>query len=84
MALDGKTPADKVWINVKGKDKWIIIIQNANRREGNLEIRMLASYVSYRSRLCRLFRLFIGAVLSDYHYHLHHRELSDDTHRLIH
>jgi transposase-like protein len=29
MALEGKTPADKAGIMVKGKDKWLTIIQNA-------------------------------------------------------
>ena len=31
MALDGMTPADKAGITVKGKDKWLTIIQNASR-----------------------------------------------------
>ena len=29
-ALDGKTPADKAGIEIKGKNKWITIIQNAS------------------------------------------------------
>jgi hypothetical protein len=29
MALDGKTPAEKCGIEVKGKDKWQTLIQNA-------------------------------------------------------
>ncbi len=29
MALDGKTPADRAGITVKGKDKWMTLIQNA-------------------------------------------------------
>jgi len=29
MALGGKTPADLAGIEVKGKDKWLTIIQNA-------------------------------------------------------
>ena len=29
-ALDGKTPAEKAGINIKGQNKWITIIQNAN------------------------------------------------------
>jgi transposase-like protein len=31
MALDGQTPADKAGILVKGENKWITLIQNANR-----------------------------------------------------
>ncbi|HKM78383.1 MAG TPA: hypothetical protein VJZ03_04855 [Candidatus Bathyarchaeia archaeon] len=31
MALDGETPADKAGIQIKGKDKWLTIIQNARR-----------------------------------------------------
>lgn len=30
MALDGKTPAEACGIEVKGKNKWITLIQNAN------------------------------------------------------
>jgi hypothetical protein len=30
MALDGKTPAEKAGIEVKGKDKWLTLIQNAS------------------------------------------------------
>ena len=30
MALDGMTPADKAGIVVRGKDKWLTIIQNAS------------------------------------------------------
>jgi len=30
MALDGQTPADKAGIEIKGKDKWLTIIQNAS------------------------------------------------------
>ena len=29
-ALDGKTPAERA-IEVKGKDKWLTVIQNASR-----------------------------------------------------
>lgn len=29
MALENKTPADKAGIKVKGKDKWLTLIQNA-------------------------------------------------------
>jgi hypothetical protein len=32
MALDGKTPSDKAGIEVKGKDKWMTLIQNASRQ----------------------------------------------------
>ena len=32
MALDGKTPADKAGIEVKGKDKWLTLIQNASAK----------------------------------------------------
>ena len=32
MALDGATPAEKAGIEVKGKDKWLTLIQNASRR----------------------------------------------------
>jgi len=32
-ALDGKTPAEKAGIEVKGTDKWMRIIQNASRRK---------------------------------------------------
>jgi transposase-like protein len=31
MALDGKTPADKAGIEIRGQNKWITIIQNATR-----------------------------------------------------
>jgi hypothetical protein len=31
MALDGSTPAENAGIEVKGKNKWITIIQNASR-----------------------------------------------------
>jgi len=29
MALEGRTPAEAAGIQVKGKDKWLTIIQNA-------------------------------------------------------
>jgi len=29
MGLDGKTPADKCGIKIKGENKWITLIQNA-------------------------------------------------------
>jgi hypothetical protein len=32
MALAGETPADRVGIKVKGKDKWLTIIQNVSRK----------------------------------------------------
>jgi hypothetical protein len=31
MALDGQTPSEKAGITVKGKDKWLTLIQNASR-----------------------------------------------------
>ena len=31
MALNGQTPADKAGIQVKGKDKWLTLIQNASQ-----------------------------------------------------
>lgn len=31
MALDGKTPADKAGIEIKGENKWITLIQNASK-----------------------------------------------------
>jgi hypothetical protein len=31
MALENKTPAEKAGITVKGSDKWLTIIQNANQ-----------------------------------------------------
>ena len=33
MALDGKTPADKVGIKIKGNNKWITLIQNASKTQ---------------------------------------------------
>ncbi|MGA2626848.1 MAG: hypothetical protein ABSF63_07295 [Candidatus Bathyarchaeia archaeon] len=32
MALNGETPADKAGIIVKGKDKWLTLIQNASKK----------------------------------------------------
>ena len=32
MALDNRTPAEAAGIEVKGKDKWMTIIQNARRQ----------------------------------------------------
>ncbi len=31
MALDGQTPSEKAGIQVKGKDKWLTLIQNASK-----------------------------------------------------
>ena len=31
MGLEGKTPAEKCGINVKGNNKWITLIQNASK-----------------------------------------------------
>lgn len=33
MALDAKTPAEACGIEIKGKDKWLTMIQNASVRE---------------------------------------------------
>jgi hypothetical protein len=33
MALEGKTPAEIAGIEIKGKDKWLTLIQNASRNE---------------------------------------------------
>ena len=33
MALEGKTPAEAAGIQIKGKDKWLTIIQNADQSE---------------------------------------------------
>jgi hypothetical protein len=35
MALNGKTPAEAAGISVRGKDKWLTIIQNAAKKENN-------------------------------------------------
>jgi hypothetical protein len=32
MALDGRTPSEAAGIEVKGKDKWTTLIQNATRK----------------------------------------------------
>jgi hypothetical protein len=32
-ALNGKTPAELAGIEVKGKDKWLTLIQNATRKD---------------------------------------------------
>jgi hypothetical protein len=31
MALDGQTPSEKAGVTVKGRDKWLTIIQNASK-----------------------------------------------------
>jgi transposase-like protein len=31
--LEGKTPAEACWIRVKGKNKWLTLIQNASRQK---------------------------------------------------
>lgn len=33
MALDGKTPAEMAGIEVRGKDKWLTLIQNGSRSQ---------------------------------------------------
>jgi transposase-like protein len=33
MALDGETPADRAGIKIKGKNKWLTIIQNASKKD---------------------------------------------------
>ena len=33
MALDGQTPSEKAGIQVKGKDKWLTLIQNASTKK---------------------------------------------------
>jgi hypothetical protein len=35
MALKGKTPAEVAGITVKGKDRWLTIIQNASMKNAN-------------------------------------------------
>jgi hypothetical protein len=37
MALDGKTPADLAGIEIRGKDKWLTIIQNASANKRSIE-----------------------------------------------
>jgi hypothetical protein len=32
MALDGRTPSEAAGIQVKGRDKWLTLIQNASRK----------------------------------------------------
>ena len=32
MALDGHTPAERAGVEVRGKDKWLTIIQNASKK----------------------------------------------------
>jgi len=33
MSLDNQTPADRVGIKIKGKNKWITLIQNATNNQ---------------------------------------------------
>ncbi len=33
MAFDGQTPSEKAGISVKGKDKWMTLIQNASKKK---------------------------------------------------
>jgi len=33
QGLEGKTPAEKCGIDVKGNDKWITLIQNASKKK---------------------------------------------------
>ncbi len=33
IGLDGKTPAEVCGIKIKGKDKWITLIQNASKHD---------------------------------------------------
>jgi hypothetical protein len=33
MALDGRTPAQAAGIEIKGKDKWLTLIQNASHSQ---------------------------------------------------
>jgi hypothetical protein len=35
MALEGKTPAQVAGIDVRGKDKWLTLIQNASKRHAS-------------------------------------------------
>jgi hypothetical protein len=35
MALAGKTPSEKAGIEVKGKDKWLTLIQNASKKDNS-------------------------------------------------
>jgi len=35
MGLDGKTPAEVCGIEIKGKDKWITLIQNSRKNDNN-------------------------------------------------
>jgi hypothetical protein len=33
MGLEGKTPAEKAGIQVKGENKWVTLIQNASKKK---------------------------------------------------
>jgi len=33
MGLEGQTPADKAGIQIKRKDKWLTLIQNASKKK---------------------------------------------------
>jgi hypothetical protein len=33
MGLNGRTPAEAAGIEIKGKDKWLTIIQNASTKD---------------------------------------------------
>jgi len=33
MGLEGQTPADKAGIQIKGKDKWLTLIQNTSKKK---------------------------------------------------
>jgi len=35
MALDGQTPADRAGIQIRGKDKWLTLIQNASHKQSD-------------------------------------------------
>jgi transposase InsO family protein len=35
MALDGKTPAERAGINIKGDNVWLTLIQNARKESSN-------------------------------------------------
>jgi len=38
MELNGKIPADKVGIDVKGDNKWITLIQNARKTKTSFRV----------------------------------------------
>jgi putative transposase len=35
IALDGKTPSEACGIEINGENKWITLIQNANKKKNN-------------------------------------------------